>query len=330
MAVDVPCSNRRDSCQGVQQKGLTVDVLSDVTQAIRLKGLISGGLELAAPWGMGVPERGHPCFYAVARGSCVVDVEGVKGTYSLAGGDLFFLPRSHAHVIRDTRRTRPQDYEKVMALASHDGRPASRGEGNGAVTALVAGCFSLDTGPRHPLLASLPDVIHLRADRRQSAGGLDATLQFIASEAASRSPGVTTVLSRLADILFVQIIRAHVAETGEHSGPWLRALADPQISLALQRIHAQPDAPWTVESLAREAAMSRSAFAARFTELVGEPVLAYLTRWRMVKAREWLAAPGVSVSEVASRVGYTADAAFAKAFKRVVGMGPGAFRKKAG
>ena len=307
-----------------------MDVLSDVTQAIRLKGLISGGLELAAPWGMRVPQREHPAFYAVARGNCVVEVEGVEGTHSLTGGDLFFLPRANAHVIRDARRTRPQPYEKVMACASSEGRAGSPGDGTGPVTAFVAGCFSLDEGPRHPLLSSLPDVIHLRADRRQSAGGLDATLQFIASEAASRAPGVTTVLSRLADILFVQIVRAHVAESGEHSGPWLRALADPQISLVLQRIHAQPDAPWTVESLAREAAMSRSAFAARFTELVGEPVLAYLTRWRMVKAREWLATPGASVSEVASRVGYTAEAAFAKAFKRVVGVGPGEFRKKAG
>jgi hypothetical protein len=125
-----------------------VDVLSDVTQAIRLKGLISGGLELAAPWGMRVPKRAHPSFYAVARGNCVVEVEGVEGTHSVAGGDLFFLPRGSAHVIRDARRTRPQPYEKVMACASRDGQAGSPGEGTGPVTAFVAGCFSLDEGPR--------------------------------------------------------------------------------------------------------------------------------------------------------------------------------------
>jgi transcriptional regulator GlxA family with amidase domain len=139
-------------------------------------------------------------------------------------------------------------------------------------------------------------------------------------------PGFETIVSRLADILVVQAVRANLAQSGGCKG-WLRALIDPQIGRALSLIHEKPEDDWTVESLASKVGMSRSAFAARFAQLVEEPPLTYLTRWRMQKASRLLETSHAGVAEVAKRVGYDAEAAFSKAFKRWIGVAPGAYRR---
>jgi transcriptional regulator GlxA family with amidase domain len=176
-------------------------------------------------------------------------------------------------------------------------------------------------------VAALPPVVHVRGDDGTAIQWLEASLQFVACEMASGQPGAETVVRRLADILFVQAVRAHLAQSGEGAKGWLRALVDPQIGEALGLIHAKPEEPWTVELLASRVAMSRSAFAARFTQLAGEPPLSYLTRWRMDKATRLLRTSNASIGEVAARVGYDAEAAFSKAFKRRIGMAPGAYRR---
>lgn len=155
---------------------------------------------------------------------------------------------------------------------------------------------------------------------------LEANLQFVASEMASGLPGAQTVVSRLADILFVQAIRAYLAESGARSKGWLRGLLDPQIGHALALMHQRPEAPWTVQSLAADVGMSRSAFAARFTDLVEESPLVYLTRWRMSRASTLLRGTS-GIAEVATKVGYDAESAFSKAFKRWMGKAPGAYRR---
>jgi transcriptional regulator GlxA family with amidase domain len=155
------------------------------------------------------------------------------------------------------------------------------------------------------------------------------TLQFVSSEMAAGQPGAATVVSRLADILLVQAVRTYLSQKGEGVGGWLRALVDPQIGQALSLIHEQPGAPWTVQTLAERVAMSRSGFSARFSELVDEPPLTYLTRWRMAKATRLLHNGSTSVGQVATQVGYDAEAAFSKAFKRWHGLAPGAYRRRA-
>jgi AraC-like DNA-binding protein len=156
---------------------------------------------------------------------------------------------------------------------------------------------------------------------------LETSLQFMASEMASGQPGAETVVSRLADILFVQAVRAHLAQGRAGATGWLRAIVDPRIGPALSLIHQRPEEPWTVEALASRVAMSRSAFAARFTALVEEPPLTYLTRWRMHRATRLLRTSPANVGEIAARVGYEAEAAFNKAFKRWIGVPPGAYRR---
>jgi len=241
------------------------------------------------------------------------------------------LPKPQAFVLRDSARSAVRPAQEVLKPC-----PNARGcqpggvfrfGGGGALTTLVGGHFRMEAGHGNPLLKSLPPIIHVRGDRGTPVQWLESTLQFISSEMASGQPGAETVVSRLADILFVQAVRAYVAEQGDRAGGWLRALVDAQIGAALSLIHQHPEQGWTVESLASRVAMSRSAFAARFTELVEEPPLTYLTRWRMTKASHLLRSGTATMSEIAGQVGYDADAAFSKAFKRWIGTAPGAFRR---
>jgi AraC-like DNA-binding protein len=156
---------------------------------------------------------------------------------------------------------------------------------------------------------------------------LEATLQFFAAESAQDQPGAETVVSRLSDILFIQALRAHIAALPDCSRGWLRALKDPSMAAVLRLIHQQPEKPWTVEALAQHVAMSRSAFAERFTRLVGETPLGYLTRWRMQKAVHLMLDGDTTLGAIARAVGYETESAFGKAFRRHRGTTPGEYRK---
>lgn len=308
-----------------------MDVLTDVLEALHLKSLIYGRLELTAPWGLRM-DGGHCGFFVVTRGTCWLEVDGVEEPLQLAGGDFVLLPKAQEHTLKDAPRTRALPVAEVLGNCPKSRQGCQPGGihhagGGGALTTMVSGCFQFEDGEKNPLLACLPPVVHVKGDGGTAVQWLEASLQFVASEMASGQPGAETVVSRLADILFVQAVRAHLAQSGENARGWLRALVDPQIGGALGLMHQQPEEPWTVESLAARAAMSRSAFAARFAQLVGEPPLAYLTRWRMDKATRLLRGGQASIGEIAGRVGYQAEAAFSKAFKRWNGVAPGAYRR---
>src|SRR5262249_2204959 len=192
------------------------------------------------------------------------------------------------------------------------------------------GGFLLDHPHTNPLLASLPPVLHLSAGRGRSVPWLGATLDWIESEVNARSPGSEAVTTRLCEILFIEALRDHFARSEAAESGWLRALADPAIGPALALIHRQPEARWTVGSLARRLAMSRSSFASKFDSLLGEPPLHYLTRCRLNKAAGLLRTNHAKVAEIAQLVGYESEAAFSKAFKRLFQVGPGEFRRSAG
>jgi AraC-like DNA-binding protein len=242
------------------------------------------------------------------------------------------LPKGQSHVLRDHAGSAVLPADEVFSGCPSKGGCQPGGllkhGGGGALTVLISGCFTFeDAGSRNPLIAALPAVLHVRGDLGAPTHWLEASLQFVASEMASGQPGAQTVVSRLVDILLVQAVRAHLEQIGDAANGWLRALVDPQVGAALSAIHQQPEAPWTVESLAERAGMSRSGFAARFTQLVEEPPLTYLTDWRMQKASRLLRASASGLGDIAGRVGYETEAAFSKAFKRWAGMAPGAFRR---
>jgi AraC-like DNA-binding protein len=306
---------------------MAMDVLTDVMQTLRVRSNLYGRAEFTAPWGIHVPhEPGHAGFFVINRGSCWMDLGEQESPIALAGGDFIFLPHGGPYNLRDALAS---PITPVDELKGHDERgPICRIDGGGAPTSAIWGCFEFEDGGRNPLLDSLPRTIHLRSDGSAAVQWLQSTLQFVASEIASGLPGAETVANRLTDILFVHAIRAHIAGCAAHgcrATGWLRALADPKIGQALRLIHENPRKDWTVEALA--VAMSRSAFAAQFTALVGEPPLRYITAWRMKKASHMLLR-GDTIGAIAQAVGYETDAAFGKAFRRHMGVTPGEFRRR--
>ncbi len=303
------------------------DVLTSVMDAVRLRSRVFCRSELRAPWGLALPRSEYGHFHVIERGGAWLRVEGQQPV-ALAGGELVVVPHGTGHTLTDSLTT------KARPLAAA-GRPGDggcvvmRGGGRGAETQFVCGSFRLERREAHPLVELLPPLIHLRPAETPAAEWLEATLRFIAWETREAKPGTETIVSRLTDVLFVQVLRAWVTTLPEGGGGWLGALRDPQVAAALAHVHRSPERRWTNASLAAGVGMSRSRFAARFTRLVGEPPLGYLSRWRLLTAAGLLHDSALSLGEIAARVGYESEAAFSKAFKRRFGSPPGAYRRRA-
>lgn len=312
-----------------------MDVLTDVLKTARLQSAVHFCTELTAPWGIRVPAQNERAiFYVMTRGSCYLEVDGLKPPVSLAGGDLVMLSHGEAHVLRDRLDSPIVPLgELVKACPTCDAHRSFQYGGGGSLTALVAGHFIFENRMSQPFLSTLPPFIHIHGEQGQAVPWLDTTLKWMAAETNSRNPGAQIMASRLTDMLFIQILRTHIAESLGRVGAcqgkagWLRAITDPQIGKAFELIHEQPNQLWTVAALASRVNMSRTAFSMRFTQLAGVPPLAYVTKWRMLKARDILRQGKVTLSELATYVGYESEASFSKAFKREMGVAPGAYRK---
>jgi len=199
--------------------------------------------------------------------------------------------------------------------------------GDGERTTMICGLFQFDDPAAQQLVRLLPKTITVDAWASPQSDWMQSTLRMISAEAKEMSPGGETIITRLADILVIHAIRFWIAHNHSAQTGWLRALHDQQIGKVISKIHRNPRGPWTLSSLALEASMSRSAFAARFTELVGESAMHYVTRWRMNTAKLRLTQLNATVGEVANSLGYESEAAFNRAFKRHLGMSPGAAKR---
>src|SRR6266702_6305756 len=318
----------------------TLDPITDIFRTMHVAAFGLHRLEATAPWGVKqenqAEENVTPShnktsptdlahFAMLSRGNCWLSVEGIAEPIPLTGGDCFLLAKGVSIVLRDSPRTRPRwSFREIGAKAN--GNVAICG-GGGAPTTIVCGSLSFDRASLRPITQLLPSFILMKADQARTLA-LHTTVQALASEMEEQAPGSEVVASRLAEVLFIQVLRAHIASGPEHNKGWLRAIFDPQIGAALSAIHDRMNTPWTVESLAEAAGMSRSAFAARFKELLGQTPLEYVTEWRMQKAMQLLQQRENKLIDVARLVGYESDAAFSKAFKRVVGAGPGEYLKR--
>lgn len=296
-----------------------MDVLSDVLSALRLESTVFAHGALARPWGIRTEAHEEYAFHVVADGGCWLEVDGVT-PIELGSGDVVIIGRGRGHALRDARTSRTMPLMEFLETGGFASRPAADG------TKLVCGCFQLESLPDDPLLAALPPVMHARSLVRE-IGWLGETIKVLDRESASEEPGADTVVNRLCDALFVFVLRRLLAELPAGERGWLHALVDPQLGPALRAIHEKPADPWTVADLASRAGMSRSAFAAHFAEVVGEAPIEYLSRWRLRKAASMLRAGNAGIAEIAGRVGYDSEAAFSKAFKRSLGITPGAFRR---
>jgi AraC-like DNA-binding protein len=316
------------------------DVLSDVLRAVRLTGAAYFDFELSSPWVREAPRASDLAgivmpgadrvieYHVVDRGSCWGHAIG-QTPVRLEEGDVIVFPQGDAHVLSSAPGMR-----ETVDLSAFPRRSASlpvfhEMGGGGADRARIVCCFlGCDERPYNPLLTTLPPVIHLRA------GGPDSQTRWLsrlmgtaATEARSARPGGDNVLSRLSELLFVETVRQYLERLPEAETGWLAGLRDPIVGHALALLHADPAAAWTVEQLARAVAISRSVLAERFAGMVGQPPMQYLTLWRMQLASQHLLS-GEAMAAVADAVGYESEAAFSRAFKKIVGESPGGWRKR--
>ncbi|RJG07800.1 AraC family transcriptional regulator [Noviherbaspirillum cavernae] len=300
-----------------------MDPLDDVFAAMRVQSAVYARLEATAPWGLSLAGGQSARFGLVVRGGCLLSVEGVVQPIALTAGDCYVLARGTPYVLRDKAGTPTVSCTSVVR--DRIGGVVDLG-GGGTPATVICGWFTFDELSAQPLVELLPTVLHVRMDQAR-VHALQATLQLLAMETEQPGLGSSLVISRLADIVFVQAIRAHVAASGDAAPGWLAALSDRKIGPALRAMHRDIAKSWTVESLASIATLSRSAFAMRFKERVGESPLEYLTRWRMFKASCMLRQSNRSLGEIADVIGYESESAFNKAFKRAMGLAPGAYRR---
>jgi AraC-like DNA-binding protein len=305
------------------------DVLSDVLASVRFRSTIMCRSELTAPWGFAVLGRDFATFHVVLEGGGFVEVDGVEGRIRLSEGDLVILPHGSAHVVRDSPSSPATRLEELIAGGSLDVRGTLRSGGRGARSVLVCGGFYFEDRNTNPLLSSLPRIIHLRGRSRGVAGWVKLTLDFLRSESDDARPGGDAVITRLADILFIEALRDYSLSREAQESGFAVALRDPRIGRSLALLHRRPQAAWDLARLAKEAGMSRTAFATRFHELVGEPPLKYATRCRMDRAAGLLRASDTPIAQVAERVGYDTEIGFGRAFKRHTGISPAAYRRRA-
>ena len=304
------------------------DPLGEALHALRMNGAFYCRSELTAPWGLSLPAMpGHVWFHVVTSGRCRLETEDDEVRW-VQPGDLALVTHGDGHALRsEPGAAAPGVLDLEREQVSERYEILRHGDG-GEPTLLICGAVRFDHPAAGNIVESLPEVIRIEAGAPESEW-TQTLLRVMAAEARELRPGGEAVITRLGDILVMQAIRSWIQTDPAARRGWLGALRDRHIGRALALIHGDPAREWTVASLAGELAMSRSAFAARFSELVGEPAMQYVTRWRMHVAVDALREDGATVAGLAERLGYRSEAAFARAFKRVIGVPPGAVRRAA-
>ena len=302
-----------------------MDTLTNILQDLRLERSFYARSDLRTPWGLAFSAKNGPSFHCIVTGRCFLCIDTER--HLLEAGDLALLPHGNTHQISDPPEAVAIPVETLPSERIGNNAALMRYDGDGDRSLLICGGIQFAGPLAHPLLELLPHVLILR--REELAGAyvwLDATLAMLEAEALSLRPGSVAVMTRLADILVLQTIRAWLECDRNRQLGWLSALSDPDIGRALALIHCRAEEPWTVASLAREVHLSRSVFSERFSRLVGLAPMQYVTRWRMSLARSWIREEHMSASEAAYRLGYSSEAAFSRAFKRYLQVPPGAVR----
>ena len=305
-----------------------MDVLTDALNAVELKGWISARNELTPPWRYTFAASQDMIFHLLGSGGGYLSIEGAPTPLRVESGAVLLFPFGSAHSIGD-ELTSPLtqvlhvDYD---AQREYQGFPSASDASNASMMVVLCGAFHVEHPGAFSFLHSLPKVIHIPAEQGRTVEGFAEIVQLIAREAATPRLGAQVMLRRLTELLFIHVIRIWVEQQAGSSRGWVAALRDQPVSTALGLIHQSPEHGWKVEELAEAVALSRSVFSARFTRLVGEPPMTYLTKWRMHRATRLLK-ENVEIEKIATLLGYESGIAFRKAFKREVGMPPARYRK---
>lgn len=304
------------------------DPLGEALHTLRMSGTFYCRSELTAPWGMDLPPmEGTLMFHTVTAGTCWVDVPGAESRL-LRVGDFALVPQGTGHVIKSDSQAEATPLFDIPRVVWGDRYEHIRFGGGGEETGLVCGAVHFEHPTAIRLIQMLPKIITIDASTPGSDWML-MTVRLMISEAQEMRPGGDTVIQRVSDILVIQAIRSWLDNDPKAKTGWLGALQDEQIGKAIMLVHRDPIAHWTVASLAESVGMSRSSFAAKFMELVGEGPMQYVRQWRMQVAVTWLKETDDSIGEMAERLGYQSEAAFNRAFKNFIGETPGSVRRKA-
>ncbi len=299
------------------------DILSDILRLIRLKGCVYFVRDFWSPWAMQMEGGAVAQFHVVLRGQCVVESRGRK--WVGAPGDVFLFPRGETHTIADEQyRTAVRGQDFMQSLATDDPLFAEGEE----QTQLICGHYEYRTNTGHPLIEELPAVIHIKSFESYSPETINSVLPALIRELKNDRPGAAVVVEKLAEVLLVQVLRAHY-EQGKRAEGFLAAMFDKRLTRALRMIHSNYREGLTLDDLAAAAGMSRSAFALQFKSTMGVAPIAYLANWRMCQANDILQLGDLTLSQVADRVGYHSDVSFSRAFKRQFGINPSAVRQEA-
>ena len=316
-----------------------MDVLSDVLRVIRISGALLFQAEFSAPFCVATPPsrlmaqalapgaKRLILFHLVSHGECWAERENSENL-QLTAGDVFVLPYGDAHNLADSLGREATSIAALLPPRPWSKLPNVVHGGTGPLTRILCGFLHADDVPLHPLLAGLPPMLRVRASDTKPLPPLEAIIRYTLDEARADRPGGQCLLTRLVEVLFVEILRRHMEDLPVDQVKPLAALRDAVVRRALESLHAEPERDWTLEELARRAGASRSVLAERFRNLMGCPPMQYLSHWRLQVAAHRLHQPQESTASVAAGVGYESEAAFNRAFKRYVGEPPAMWRRK--
>ena len=303
------------------------DALESVLADVRFRSTVFCRSDMTAPWGFSVSGRDVATFHFVEHGSCWLEVSDVKSRLHLVAQDLVILPHGHAHVMRDAPGSAVVRLDDLIAAQAPVEGGISGFGGGGAATRLICGGFIFDDRDALPFLPALPPVLHLRGRGSRVGSLLRVAQDILASELARNPPGGNPMVSRVSDLLFIEAVRSHFSDAAGGARGWFAALKDRHIGQAISAIHRQPHRPWTVGTLASEVGLSRTAFALRFSLLLGESPMRYVAARRIAHASTLLTRNHLTIARVAELVGYESEVAFSRAFKRHIGLSPVQYRK---
>jgi AraC-like DNA-binding protein len=323
---------------------MSTDVLSDVLSAVRLAGAVFYDVSAKSPWVAEAPPAARIAnevtpgaqhaieYHVVTRGSCWISIvdRGAFEPVRLQEGDIAVMPHGDPHAVSSAPGMRAEPTMDIFRRPEDDNalpfmlRTGSEGPEQ---THLVCGFFSCDVRPFNPLLDSLPRFMRVGSSASNGQGGLlEQFIRFATVETGNKRAGSQSVLNKLSELMFIEVIRMHMDALATDNTGWLAGLRDPLVGRALTLLHARPAHAWTLEELGVQAGASRSALADRFAHLVGCPPIQYLTRWRMQLAAKRLTDPSAKIACIAEEVGYASEAAFSRAFKKFVGRSPSEWR----
>jgi len=316
-----------------------MDALSDLLHAVKLNGALFLEGRFTAPWCV-ESHSGHESsgmfggldhivfFHIITEGRCKVRLAAGGETLEAAAGDLILMPQDDTHLLGSDLQLAPVDADSLVRPAPPGGMLTMGYEGGGEETSLMCGFLSCDRQLSRPLLDALPRLVRVPLGDGPGAAWLMSLLRRGAQENSAPGPGSGTLLAKLAELLFVEAMRRYIDALPEQQTGWLAGLRDRYVGRALSLMHGRPAHDWTVDDLAEQVGLSRSALAQRFANLLGAPPMQYLTRWRLVLAAAALRSGDRAIARVAEESGYDSESAFNRAFKREFGMPPAAWRRK--